>query len=505
MGKKDKKKSKDTVRTSKREEERMSKKLRTMELVAGEVPLEDILRDIESKQKQSNEITFKLSAPPSPRSNFTFVANPDEKELILFGGEFYNGKKNFTYQELFIYHVSTNLWTLVESDNTPLPRCAHQAVTGKYNNANSMFLFGGEFASESQTRFHHYKDLWALNLKSKKWSQIKTSSGPCARSGHRMAPWKQGFLLFGGFSDSGCKTVYYNDLWSYDGNENFWTKIQLPSIPQIVPRSGGSLFTSADFHSAFIYGGYSKQPSKSDDEKGIVHTDCFQVQISGGKNLQVQLTSLRLGGCKPNPPRTCMACQRLRGGNNQCLFFGGVHDEEEDSDEGPVMKSQFSQDLLLLDLDKAKWLPFNYSEEGGANVPQPRMRAGLALIGNQLFLYGGSFEGKREEVTLDDMHCLDLTQRSWKCIHPGSAQHVVCASDSEDEETTSSEEDVEAPLPLKSETQDQYLSRTLDFWCKMAEDEECEEMSPTASCPFSDETIALAKNMASTFFSDNKS
>lgn len=29
--------------------------------------------------------------PPSPRVNFTFVAHPAKDELLLFGGEFFNG------------------------------------------------------------------------------------------------------------------------------------------------------------------------------------------------------------------------------------------------------------------------------------------------------------------------------------------------------------------------------------------------------------------------------
>lgn len=31
--------------------------------------------------------------PPSPRVNFTFVAHPAKDELLLFGGEFFNGMR----------------------------------------------------------------------------------------------------------------------------------------------------------------------------------------------------------------------------------------------------------------------------------------------------------------------------------------------------------------------------------------------------------------------------
>lgn len=35
----------------------------------------------------------KLVDPPSRRLNFTFVAHPDKDEIILFGGEYFNGQK----------------------------------------------------------------------------------------------------------------------------------------------------------------------------------------------------------------------------------------------------------------------------------------------------------------------------------------------------------------------------------------------------------------------------
>lgn len=47
---------------------------------------------IEAKNKAKIKVTETKIDNPSRRSNFTFVPHPDKDEIILFGGEFHNGK-----------------------------------------------------------------------------------------------------------------------------------------------------------------------------------------------------------------------------------------------------------------------------------------------------------------------------------------------------------------------------------------------------------------------------
>ena len=35
-----------------------------------------------------------------------------------------------------------------------------------------MWVFGGEFASPSQSQFYHYKDLWVWHFHSNKWEKV---------------------------------------------------------------------------------------------------------------------------------------------------------------------------------------------------------------------------------------------------------------------------------------------------------------------------------------------
>jgi len=47
---------------------------------------------IEAKNKSKMKVTETKVDNPSRRSNFTFVPHPEKDEIILFGGEYHNGK-----------------------------------------------------------------------------------------------------------------------------------------------------------------------------------------------------------------------------------------------------------------------------------------------------------------------------------------------------------------------------------------------------------------------------
>ena len=42
-------------------------------------------------------------------------------------------------------------------------------------------------------------------MESLKWEQMGSKGGPIARSGHRMAAYKNKLIMFGGFHDDGAK------------------------------------------------------------------------------------------------------------------------------------------------------------------------------------------------------------------------------------------------------------------------------------------------------------
>ena len=61
----------------------------------------------------------------------------------------------------------------------------HTAVVTAQS-GGQMWVFGGEYASPSESQFHHYKDLWVFHFNSRRWEKIVAKDGPSSRSGHRM-------------------------------------------------------------------------------------------------------------------------------------------------------------------------------------------------------------------------------------------------------------------------------------------------------------------------------
>ncbi|XP_067292695.1 kelch domain-containing protein 4-like [Pseudorasbora parva] len=125
-----------------------------------EEDLEALIAEFQSLDAKKTQVIETACAPPppSPRLNASLCAHPEKDELILFGGEFFNGKKIFLYNELFFYNIKKNTWLKAEIPNPP-----QQSVIVPQG-GGQMWIFGGEFASPDSEQFYHYKDLWVLHL-----------------------------------------------------------------------------------------------------------------------------------------------------------------------------------------------------------------------------------------------------------------------------------------------------------------------------------------------------
>lgn len=501
MGKKQKKpgkgKEKTERKTAKGEEKRARRE-------AGKVGEEDdidaILKNIQKEEAKKKEVHVEENVPaPSPRSNGSLTINPSkDTELILYGGEFYNGSKTFVYGDLYRYDVEKNEWKLVSSPNSPPPRSAHQTVAWK----NNIYMFGGEFTSPNQERFHHYKDFWTLDLKTNQWEQILAKGCPSARSGHRMVLYKHKIVLFGGFYDTLREVRYYNDLHVFDLDNFKWEEIKpRPGCLWPSPRSGFQLVVYQD--QIYMYGGYFKEVSsdKNASEKGTVHADMWSLDPRTWEWNKVKKT-----GMPPGPRAGFSMCVHKK----RAVLFGGVVDMEVEAD---VLMSMFMNELYGFQLDNHRWYPLELrkdkpaknktkdikrketandsesnignedddtmdcseeatdvqSEVGGVSnhltksltlnkvgssqnsdvmsdsteqeatpeaiKPIGRINASMAVGKDTLYLYGGMMEVKDREITLDDLYSLNLSKLDeWKCIIPASESEWLEMSDDDDEE-----------------------------------------------------------------------
>ncbi|CAN6713702.1 unnamed protein product [Malus baccata var. baccata] len=345
MGKKTKKpgkgKEKTEKKTVKAEEKRARRETKKL---SPEDDIDAILSSIQKEEAKKKEVHVEENVPaPSPRSNCTLSINPlKETELILYGGEFYNGNKTFVYGDLYRYDVEKQDWKLISSPNSPPPRSAHQAVTWK----NYLYIFGGEFTSPNQERFHHYKDFWMLDLKTNQWEQLNLKGSPSPRSGHRMVLYKHKIIVFGGFYDTLREVRYHNDLFVFDLDQFKWQEIT-PRPGSLWPsaRSGFQFFVYQD--EIFLYGGYSKEVSsdKTGSEKGIVHSDLWSLDPRTW-----EWNKVKKSGMPPGPRAGFSMCVHKK----RALLFGGVVDMEVGAD---VMMSLFLDELYGFQLDNHRWYP----------------------------------------------------------------------------------------------------------------------------------------------------
>ncbi|GJR43685.1 Kelch domain-containing protein 4 [Tanacetum coccineum] len=365
MGKKTKKPGKGKEKTERKTLKAEEKKARRdTKKLSPEDDIDAILLSIQKEEAKKKEVHVEENvARPSPRSNCSLNINPlKETEMILYGGEFYNGTKTFVYGDLYRYDVDKGDWKLVSSPNSPPPRSAHQAVTWK----NYLYIFGGEFTSPNQERFHHYKDFWMLDMKTNQWEQLNYKGCPSPRSGHRMVLYKHKLVVFGGFYDTLREVRYFNDLYVFDLDTFKWQEIKpTPGCLWPSARSGFQLFVYQD--DIYLYGGYSKEVSsdKNSSEKGIVHHDMWILDPKTWvwnkvfmllSTLAFTRSSVKKGGMPPGPRAGFSMCVHKK----RAVLFGGVVDMEA---EGDVLMSLFLNELYGFQLDINRWYPLELRKE----------------------------------------------------------------------------------------------------------------------------------------------
>ncbi|XP_025776662.1 kelch domain-containing protein 4 [Puma concolor] len=477
MGKKGKKekKGRGAEKTAAKMEKKVSKRSRK-----EEEDLEALLAHFQALDATKTQVVETPCPPPSPRLHASLSAHPDKDELILFGGEYFNGQKTSVYNELYTYSIRKDAWTKVEIPNPPPRRCAHQAVVVPQG-GGQLWIFGGEFASPDGEQFYHYKDLWVLHLATKTWEQVRATGGPSGRSGHRMVAWKRQLILFGGFHETTRDYIYYNDVYAFDLDTFTWSRL-CPSGTGPTPRSGCQMSVTPQ-GSIVIYGGYSKQRVKKDVDRGTQHSDMFLLQPVDGREGKWGWTRINPAGAKPTPRSGFSVAVTP---NHQTLLFGGVCDEEEEES----LEGDFLNDLHFYDATRNRWFAgqlkgpksekrkrrrgrkaepegADKQERGGAGAqeplevvrevvaedgtvvtikqvlaapvpagqpqseeedspdeaggpvvePSPRSNAMLAVKHGRLYLYGGMFEAGDRQVTLSDLYCLDLHKmQEWTAL-----------------------------------------------------------------------------------------
>jgi hypothetical protein len=66
--------------------------------------IEAILASIIAKEKEKSAVFVDECPKPSARVNFTITKNEQrEEEVVIFGGEYFNGENTYVYQDVYRY------------------------------------------------------------------------------------------------------------------------------------------------------------------------------------------------------------------------------------------------------------------------------------------------------------------------------------------------------------------------------------------------------------------
>ncbi|CDO93436.1 unnamed protein product [Kluyveromyces dobzhanskii CBS 2104] len=312
-----------------------------------DMDIEEMLANFKREQENFEKINIETVDKPSQRMSPCMFVNPThgKRELMMFGGESTTQETGIThfYNDMFVYSLDTDTWKRITSQNSPMPRSSAAVASHPTGVA---LIHGGEFSSPKQNTFYHYSDSWLFDCSTREWTKIEQKNGPSARSGHRMAVWKNFIILHGGFRDLGTSTTYLNDLWVFDITNYKWKQIDFP-VNHPIPdaRSGHSLISTAD--GAVLWGGYTKVKAGKGLQKGKILSDCWYLKMKSDLGA-IRWERRKKQGTQPSPRVGCsMVHHKGRG-----VLFGGVYDFEETEES---LRSIFYNDLYTYQIENNRW------------------------------------------------------------------------------------------------------------------------------------------------------
>ena len=386
--------------------------------------VEFMLQQFKDNERKKKEVVVEDCQRPSERINTSLVVNAaNTTELILFGGEYWNGARTESYNDLFRYNTEKRQWKVVTSPCCPTPRSAHQSIAFK----EFMVTFGGEFTSPSQSQFYHHKDLWRLNTNTWQWEEIKhrEKGSPQPRSGHRMTLWKRTVLMFGGFHDTLTSTgAYFDDLWALDNVDlsPSWRRIDYHGES---PSKRSAVCLSVYGDTLFLYGGYSVASKATE---GVTHTDLYQLNLA-----TCTWTKVKKVGIPPTVRSGMTVCMSAR----KAIFFGGVMDYDDGGGKKKNVKSRFFNDLFVFNMDNRRWFPLVLKKKAEKKITAPTRGASKKK------------RGKRGGCDSDDDDNLEQNLKNLSAAAAGAPAAAAAAAAApspaspvgDDDESSSEEED----------------------------------------------------------------
>jgi len=190
------------------------------------------------------------SIVPPARSYECAVYSAQLDAFFLYGGLTF--LSNRTVVEVtgdsWVYHFSTNTWTLLDVVAPPGIRSGHSCVLDA--SGKNAILPTGLWDNITIDAF--YRDTWSWNLATNTWTNLTTSEPPVGRwlYGWDRIPGTNNFVLVQGRR---LRQVYMTDIWAFNADTNVWTQMAVSNVQNPpVEIFGWALLSSKRF---FMSGG----------------------------------------------------------------------------------------------------------------------------------------------------------------------------------------------------------------------------------------------------------
>ena len=429
---------------------------------------------LDTRTWQWTEVTHPGHAlTPSARSGHQLLTIPGMDALLLYGG----------YSEIKPGDTTTR---------GGVPRIA-AAGAGSAGAAAAALL-----SRKSKSLVH--SDLWILKMLPVAsgglpvWERIRcVGSLPPPRLAFSMAMYRDRALLFGGVSDADADergellvSQFYNDLYSYDVARKRWYKLDMRAAKGGGGGGGAAARRAAARSAAQASAAARASPDDDDDavslgsgdgtddeeEEGqaagagarTLDDDAFYFVGADGKLVRVADDDDGDGdgnGAGKETPSASSAPVVSSGvfetGDTAAapapLSGSSISTPHDASLKQPGVAATLTQPsgastVTLSSAPSSAPAPPSVKTAAvkteavvAAPAPVGRMKANMWVDGHRLFIYGGMFEGRQRETTLDDLWMLDLRDRTaWQELLP-ARPHAWKGDDSDDEEEEDDDDD----------------------------------------------------------------
>lgn len=197
-------------------------------------------------QASSDWYLMQTDLDPPARRSHAMTYEPEYNVVVVFGG-YGNGSH---LGDTWVLDLETQEWKEMKPQVAPSPRAATTMVYDPDN--EQMILFGGFAVGHSIVS----NQTWAYNYANNTWTDLGPKNAPSERASYGMAYDSKRHLavLFGGFTEQG----YHNDTWIFDPSENSWQELQINGSAPAARGAMGFVY-QADNDVFIMFGGFSDQ------------------------------------------------------------------------------------------------------------------------------------------------------------------------------------------------------------------------------------------------------